>query len=83
MLFSKLKTSTRIALIFTLFSSVLLFVFVIILNAYYFYNWRIDERNEVTDRTEQTATHIFARRNGSGADAADEMNRFSQRILEQ
>ena len=83
MFFSRFKTSTRIALIFTLFSSIILLVFVGVLNTYYFYNWRLDEGNEVTNRTEQLATRIFKPENRSGATISNETNQFIKRILEQ
>ena len=83
MLFSRFKTSTRTALIVTLFTSVLLVTFVIILNVYYFYNWRLDERNETIDKTNQLAAQVLGRTNGSGSYSVESMSRFFGKILEQ
>lgn len=53
MLFSRFKTSTRTALIFTLFTSVFLVVFATVLNLYFFYSWYADEKNEVIEKVEK------------------------------
>lgn len=81
MLSSRLKTSTRTAIIFTLFSSVLLLVFVIILNAYYFYNWRLDERNEVIDKTEELTVLILKTQNGAGINGTEALMPLYNRIM--
>jgi uncharacterized protein YxeA len=81
MLSTQFKTSTRTAIIFTLFTSVLLLVFVVILNIYYFYNWRLDERNEVIDKTEQLAIFSIKTQSGSVASITDAMSPFYNRIM--
>lgn len=81
MLSSRLKTSTRTAIIFTLFSSVLLLVFVIILNAYYFYNWRLDERNEVIDKTEELTVLILKTQNEAGITGTEALMPLYNRIM--
>ena len=81
MLSSRFKTSTRTAIIFTLFASVLLLVFVIILNAYYFYNWRLDERNEVIDKTEQLAVFILKTQSGAGITGTEALTPLYNRIM--
>jgi nicotinamide riboside transporter PnuC len=68
---------------FTLFTSVLLILFVVVLNIYYFYTWRLDERNEVMERTEQLAVHILKPQSRSGTTIAEETNRFIARIMDQ
>lgn len=81
MLSSRFKTSTRTAIIFTLFSSVLLLVFVIILNAYYFYNWRLDERNEVIDKTEELTVLILKTQNEAGITGTEALMPLYNRIM--
>ena len=83
MLFSRFKSSTTTALIFTLFTSVLLITFVVVLNIYYFYTWNFDEKQELIEKTEQTALRIIKPQTGSGASIAEETNRFLGRIIEQ
>lgn len=81
MLSIRFKTSTRTAIMFTLFASVLLLVFVMILNIYYFYNWRLDERNEVIDKTEHLAVFSIKTQSGTNVSIADIMSPFYNRIM--
>lgn len=84
MLFSRFKTSTRTALIFTLFTSVLLIVFVAVLNIYYFSTWYIDEQNEVLEKIEKIEKSILKSANGSGTFMDEEMmSTFIKKIIEQ
>lgn len=83
MLFSRFKSSTTTALIFTLFTSVFLVVFATVLNLYFFYSWYIDEKNEVIEKTEKIASTIFKYANGSGTYTQEEIHTFKSKILEQ
>lgn len=83
MLFSRFRSSTTTALMFTLFTSVLLVLFVVVLNIYYFYTWSLDEKNEIIEKTEQTAIRIIKPQTGSGTNIDEETNRFYKRIMEQ
>ncbi|NRH21260.1 HAMP domain-containing histidine kinase [Candidatus Gracilibacteria bacterium] len=59
MLFSKQKTSVRISLLFTLFSSGLFFLFISIFNIYYFYSWNIREALDAHDDVIEVRTAVF------------------------
>jgi len=83
MLFSRFKTSTNTALIFAFFTSVLLILFVAILNIYYFYTWQIDEEMEIIEKTEQLTKNIFGQTNGSGTYTIEKMDLFYKKIVEQ
>lgn len=65
MLFPHLKTSTRTAFIFTFFSSALLVLFVAVLNIYYFYNWKDDERAETLEKIEKISMVVFSEASGA------------------
>lgn len=82
MLFSRFKTSTRTALIFTLFSSVLLMVFSLVLNLYYFYNWRSDEQKETLEKIIKISTTVFSTAAGELTDE-ERMDWFVRSILTQ
>lgn len=66
MLFSQQKTSVRISLLFTLFSSGLFFLFISIFNIYYFYSWNIREAHDAYDDVIEVRTAIF-QNNSSGS----------------
>lgn len=83
MLFSRLKSSTTTALIFTFFTSVLLVLFVVMINIYYFYTWNFDEKGEIADKTEQTAMRIMNTQDASGMSMMDKTNQFFNKIVEQ
>lgn len=83
MLFSRLKSSTATALIFTFFTSVLLVLFVVMINVYYFYTWNFDEKGEIADKTEQTAMRIMNTQDESGMTMMDKTNQFFNKIVEQ
>jgi hypothetical protein len=59
MLFSQQKTSVRISLLFTLFSSGLFFFFISIFNIYYFYSWNIREAQDAHDDVVEIRTAVF------------------------
>lgn len=59
MLFSNQKTSVRISLLFTLFSSGLFFFFISILNIYYFYSWNTREALDAYDDVIEIRTTTF------------------------
>jgi len=52
-----------------------------ILNIYYFYNWRLDERNEVIDKTEHLAVFSIKTQSGTNVSIADIMSPFYNRIM--
>lgn len=81
MLSTRLKTSTRTAIIFTFFASILLMVFVIILNIYYFYNWRLDERSEVINKTEQLMVFFLKTQSGANLNTTEALTPFYNRII--
>ena len=83
MLFSRFKTSTRTALIFTLFTSVLLTVFAAVLNVYYFSTWYLDEKNETMEKIEKVEKNIFHSANGIGTYTNEEMQTFIKIIIDQ
>ena len=63
MLFSGKKTSVRIALLFTLFASILFAAFILLLNIFYFYSWNVREGRDSYDdviemRTESIRKHV-------------------------